>query len=113
MDTAKPYQVHDSIVKLVILGLIRCSGRLPNSDAVDHVRKCQTGSDPWRDVTPAVPSWRYYKCLSPCCLEESVLGNSLYTSARYARRWGGGDVAQVELGTPARGHLADGGFVYL
>jgi hypothetical protein len=39
MDTAIPYQIHDSIVKLVILGLIRCSGRLPNSDAMDHVRK--------------------------------------------------------------------------
>jgi hypothetical protein len=39
MDTANPYQVHDSIVKLVIPGLIRCSGRLPNSHAMGHVRK--------------------------------------------------------------------------
>jgi hypothetical protein len=39
MDTAIPYQIHDSIVKLIILGLIRCSRRLPNSDAMDHVRK--------------------------------------------------------------------------
>jgi hypothetical protein len=39
MDTANPYQVHDSIVNLVILGLVRWSGRLPNSGATDHVRK--------------------------------------------------------------------------
>src|SRR5277367_6539638 len=69
---------------------------------------CQT----WHDVTPAVPSRWYCQCLSPCCLEESVIGNSLYTLARYARRWGGGDVAQAEPGTPARGHLADGRCVY-
>ena len=50
--------------------------------------------------------------MSPCCLEELVIGNSLYTLARYARRWGGGNVAQAEPGTPARGHLADGRFVY-
>jgi hypothetical protein len=42
--------------------------------------KCQT----WRDVTPAVPSKWYCQCLSPCCLEESVIGNSLYTLAGYA-----------------------------
>ena len=44
---------------------------------------------------------------------REVIGNSLYTSARYARRWGGDDVAQAEPGTPARGYLADGRFVYL
>src|SRR5207248_2118343 len=69
---------------------------------------CQT----WHDVTPAVPSRWYYQCLSPCCLEESAIGNSLYTLARSARRWGGGNVAQAEPGTPARGHLADGRFLY-
>ena len=50
--------------------------------------------------------------MSPCCLEKSVLGNSLYTLARYARRWGGGNVVEADPGTPARGHLADGWYVY-
>src|SRR5438270_7185122 len=56
---------------------------------------CQT----WRDVTPAVPSRWYCQCLSPCCLEELVIGNSLCTLARSARRWGGGNVARAEPGT--------------
>jgi hypothetical protein len=77
-------------------------------DSESGPKSCQT----WRDVTPAVPSGWYCQCLSPYCLEESVIGNSLYTLARYARWWRGGDVAQAELGTPARGHLADGRFVY-
>jgi hypothetical protein len=39
----------------------------------------------------------------------SVVGNSLYASARYARRWWwrGGGASQAEAGTPAKGHLAD------
>jgi hypothetical protein len=44
MDTANPYQVHDSTVKLVILTLDRDQGRLPSSVATDHVRK-------WSDST--------------------------------------------------------------
>src|SRR5271156_5723700 len=56
---------------------------------------CQT----WHDVTPAVPSRWYCQCLSPCCLEELVIGNSLYTLARSARRWGGCNVAPAEPGT--------------
>jgi hypothetical protein len=43
---------------------------------------------------------------------ELVLGNRLYMLARYARWRRGGDVAMAEAGTPARGHLADGRFVY-
>src|SRR5271154_1999585 len=56
---------------------------------------CQTGPDAWRYVTPRCPGGTT-NVWSPCCLEESVLGNSLYTLARYAR-----------------GPLADGRFVYL
>src|SRR5277367_5690534 len=43
---------------------------------------------------------------------ELVLDNRLYTLARYARWRRGGDAAQEEPGTPARGHLANGRFVY-
>jgi hypothetical protein len=44
MDTANPYQVHDSTVKLVILALDRDEGRLPSSVAADHIRT-------WSDST--------------------------------------------------------------
>jgi hypothetical protein len=37
----------------------------------------------------------------------SVIGSSLYASARYARWWRGGGVSQAEPRTPAEGHLAD------
>ena len=40
----------------------------------------------------------------------SVIGNNLYTSARYARWWQGGGVLQAEPGTQAKGHLAGGIF---
>src|SRR5277367_6896540 len=43
---------------------------------------------------------------------ELVLDNRLYRLARYARWRRGGDVAQEEPGTPDRGHLANGQFVY-
>src|SRR5277367_2014016 len=43
---------------------------------------------------------------------ELVLDNRLYALARYARWQRGGDVAPEEPGTPARGHLANGRFVY-
>src|SRR5436309_1178665 len=62
---------------------------------IAELHYCQT----WRDVTPAVPTRWYCQCLSPCCLEESVIGNSLYTLAGSARRWGGGNVARAEPGT--------------
>jgi hypothetical protein len=64
MDTANPYQVHDSTVNFVIPALDRDEGRLPSSVAKDHVRKWSdstTGEmklrqkyfcvhDPYRDV---------------------------------------------------------------
>jgi hypothetical protein len=38
----------------------------------------------------------------------SVVGDGLYTSARYARRWWwGGGASQAEPDASARGHLAD------
>src|SRR5271156_1161147 len=49
-----------------------------------------------------------------CCEEArvSVVGNSLYTSARYARTWWGrgGGGSQAEPGASAKGHLANGIF---
>jgi hypothetical protein len=39
MDTANPYQVHDSTVMLVILGLVLYREGLRNSAAMDHIRK--------------------------------------------------------------------------
>ena len=50
--------------------------------------------------------------MQPPVHPELVLDNRLYTLARYAGWRRGGDAAQEEPGTPARGHLADGEFVY-
>jgi hypothetical protein len=58
MDTANPYQVHDSTVKLVILALDRDEGKLPTSVAAGDSttgkmrlrQKYFCVHDPYRDV---------------------------------------------------------------
>ena len=52
MDTANPYQVHDSTVKLVILALDRDEGRLLGSVATDQCSKMERQHH-WKDEAQA------------------------------------------------------------
>src|SRR5437763_15780065 len=73
---------------------------IPLSDRIRHLAH----------VTPVVHTYLPVVLLvfEPLLFRGIGLGNSLYTLARYGRRWEGRDVAQTEPGTPVRGHLADG-----
>jgi len=80
MDTANPYQVHDSTVKLVILTLDRDEGRLPSSVATDHVRK-------WSDSTTGKMKvkQKYFRVHNPYRGRASPRGRDKLVAERHTQ----------------------------